>query len=611
MKRLVLATTIALVLSACQESEQVTTEAGQGAGASVTAPTQDSGQNESQRLQSLVNAFFQESLSRSPVYATFVGVHSFDDKFDDPISDKSLKEDLAFHQGYLARIGEIDANSLQGQDRLTYDIFKRDRELAIAGHRFPGHLQPYNQMWGVHNFYPMLGSGGSAQPFQTEQDYLNFISRTKGFVEYMDSTITAMQEGMEKGVVLPKSIVLKVIPQLQAHIVDTAEKSVFYGPVRMLQDNDSLTAEQKARLEQDYEKMIMEQIVPCYQRLLDFVQSRYLTAARDSVGLSALPDGTAWYEHMIATHTTLPLSAEEIHQYGLQEVARIRKEMEAVKEKVGFQGDLPAFFEHLRTDDAYFFQSEEAVIDAYQAVKEKINARLDTLFEIRPKADYEVRAVEPFRAASSAGASYQAPAPDGSRPGIFYINTYDLKAQPKYLLETLSIHEAAPGHHFQIAIQQEVEGLPQYRKFNGYTVFAEGWALYAESLGKDLGLFTDPMMWYGRLSDEQLRAMRLVVDTGIHAKGWTREQAMTFMAENSSMAASDIEAEVERYIAIPGQALAYKVGERAIRQMREKLKAMQGERFDIRQFHTQVLIDGAMPMPVLESKLVRWAKQQG
>jgi uncharacterized protein (DUF885 family) len=301
-----------------------------------------------------------------------------------------------------------------------------------------------------------------------------------------------------------------------------------------------------------------------------------------------LPNGKAWYEYQIKTNTTLSLSADEIHEIGLSEVARILSEMKKVKDTVGFKGDLKAFFSHLRNSDEFYFNTADELIAAYENVKQRIDASLPLLFDIAPKASYVVKPVEAYRAQSAAGASYQSPAPDGSRPGIFYINTFNLKAQPKFLLETLSIHEAAPGHHFQIALQQEIDGLPDFRKFGGYTVFAEGWALYAESLGKELGLFTDPYMWYGRLSDEQLRAMRLVLDTGFHVKGWTRQQGIDYMLANSSMAESDVVAEVERYIAWPGQALSYKLGQFKIQDLSDYSKQTLGENFDIKAYHTQI-----------------------
>lgn len=604
-----LALAVSLGVSACSSQKMASTAVQPNAAVDTTV-AMASAEKEAQKLTALLDKYFDETMERSPIYATFVGINQYNHLFGDPISDASVAKDLAFEQKYLTAINQIDESKLSGQDWLSYKIFKRDRELGIKSHKFDSHLIPISQMGGAHTYFAMLGSGGSAQPFSTEKDYRDFISRSRGFAEYMDSSVIAMQEGVQKGMVMPKPIVAKVIPQLEAHIVDDVKTSVFYGPVKMLEENESIETESKAQLKQDYIDSINQVIIPAYKRVRDYMRDQYSQSARDSVGLSGLPNGKRWYEHQIDTNTTLPLTAEEIHQFGQDEVARILAEMTKVKETVGFEGDLPAFFEFLRTDDQFYFETEQAVIDGYNDVKSRINARVGQLFEIFPKADYEVRPVEAYRAASSAGASYQSPAPDGSRPGIFFINTHDLKAQPKFLMETLSIHEAAPGHHFQIAIQQEVTGLPAFRKFGGYTVFAEGWALYAESLGKEMGLFTDPYMWYGRLADEQLRAMRLVVDTGLHAFGWSREKAIAFMTDNSSMAPSDVVSEVERYISIPGQALAYKTGERHIRMLRNRAKQQLGSNFDVKKFHTQVLIDGSLPMPILEAKIDRWIAQQ-
>ncbi|GEA13168.1 DUF885 domain-containing protein [Alteromonas sp. KUL49] len=567
-------------------------------------------QSEAQKLAVLTQQYFDESLSRSPLMATFYGVSEYNDQFNDPLSPELLADALAFEKRYLAELEKIDSTQLSGQDWISYEIFKNDRQHSIDGVRFGTQYMPISQMGGVHTFFPMLGSGQSAQPFNSVEDYDNFAKRTLGFATYMDSVVTYMKLGVKEGVVLPTPIAEKLLPQLSAHVVDDVTTSVFYGPVAALSENEGISEEDKARITADYKALILEVIAPAYQRVHDYVKNEYLPATRASVGLSGLPDGKAWYEYQIKTHTTLPLSADAIHEFGLQEVSRILDEMNKVRETVGFEGDLPAFFDHLRTDDKFYFTTEEDLIAAYTNVKADIDARLPALFNVFPKSDYVVKAVEPYRAASSAAASYMPPAPDGSRPGIFYINTRDLKAQPKFSLETLSVHEAAPGHHFQIAIQQEVEGLPLFRKFNGYTVFSEGWALYAESLGKELGLFSDPYMWYGRLNDEQLRAMRLVVDTGLHAKGWSREKAIQYMLDNSSMAESDAVAEVERYISMPGQALAYKTGERHIRELRESASETLGDKFDIRDFHTQILTDGAMPMPILSQKIEQWIAAQ-
>ncbi len=563
---------------------------------------------EKSALDQLVKQYSLESFDFNPINATFQGLREYNDQFGPIISQQNRDKELAFEKKYLKKINAINAQSLAGQELLTYKIFKQARENSIESSQFPQYQIPINQMFGMHNFYAVLGSGQNAQPFANEQDYRNFIKRSEGFARWMDSVIVAMKEGMQSGVILPEAIVKKLIPQLKAHLVENVKNSVFYGPLK--NPPKDLDEKSRAQLIADYETSIKQVIIPAYQRVHQFLVDEYLGKTRSSFGLSELPNGKAWYEFMIKTHTTLPLTAEEIHQFGLSEVSRILAEMKKVKETVKFDGDMSAFFEFLRTDSQFYFEKPQQLIQAYEDTKAKIDATLPKLFEVFPKADYVVKPVPEFQAASSAGASYQSPAPDGSRPGVFYINTHNMKSQPKFIMETLSIHEAAPGHHFQIAIQQEVKGLPDFRKYGGYTVFNEGWALYAESLGKELGLFSDPYMWYGRLVDEQLRAMRLVVDTGLHSFGWSREKAIEYMLANSSMAKSDVEAEVERYIVIPGQALAYKIGQRKIRQLREKGEHILGDQFNIKKFHTELLIDGSLPMPILQEKIDGWIKRQ-
>ena len=397
----------------------------------------------------------------------------------------------------------------------------------------------------------------------------------------------------------------KVLPQIEAMIVAEPGDSLFFAPVKAFPD--AVGAADRERLEAAYLAAIRDEVTPAFVRLRDFVRDEYLPATRSTVAWSALPDGEAWYAFYAQEHTTTTMTAEEIHQLGLSEVKRILGEMDRVRQTVGFEGDLEAFFEFLETDPQFYFTKGEDLLQGYRDLKLRIDAALPRLFSVFPKADYEVREVEAFRAQSAAGASYQAPSADGSRPGIFYVNTFNLKAQPKFGMETLSLHEASPGHHFQVTIQQELEDLPRFRRFGGdYTAYVEGWALYAEYLGKELGLFTDPYQWFGRLNDEQLRAMRLVVDTGLHAKGWTREQAIRFMLDNSTLAESDVESEVERYIAWPGQALGDKVGDLRIQAMRRRAEAELGPKFDVRDFHREVLSDGAVPMGVLEAKIDRW-----
>lgn len=601
MKKTLIALTLSTMLAGCNINNSTTAKTQTTPSAEQLTTAQ---QANAQQVRKIVDDYFNDSLKLYPISGTFVGRSEYNSQFQAPISPQSLAHQLLLEKKYLERINSIDASQLKGQALLNYELFKHDRKQAIKGSRFPSHMMPLNQMSGYHNLYAGLGSGKSAQPFKTIDDYDNFINRTDGFVLWLDSAVTAMREGTQQGITLPKVLAEKLLPQFEAQVVKDIEKSIFWTPITNIPE--SIQGHDRERLQNDYRNMIGKVLIPAYQRAAEFLKNEYIPMARQSIGYTQLPDGEAWYQHAIKEHTTLDLKAKEVHEIGLAEVARILKEMKKVKEQVAFDGDLPAFFDHLQNSDQFYFESEQAVIDGYNKIKDKIEERVPKLFEIKPKADYVVRAVEKYRAASAAGASYQSPAPDGSRPGIFYINTHNLKAQPKFILETLSIHEAAPGHHFQIALQQEIEGLPDYRKFGNYTAYAEGWALYAESLGQEMGLFTDPYMWYGRLVDEQLRAMRLVVDTGMHAMGWTREQAIDYMKANSSMAESDIVAEVERYIAWPGQALSYKVGQIKIRELRDYAEKALGDKFDIRKFHTQVLIDGSLPMPTLENKIKRW-----
>ncbi|WP_457934744.1 DUF885 domain-containing protein [Pseudoalteromonas sp. SCSIO 43210] len=561
-----------------------------------------------QQLDVLVAQYYDESLTYSPISATYNGRNEFNDQFTPAISKENRVKKAAFYKKYQQHLNFIDKAQLTGQSLLSFEILERDLALKLEGMQFPDYLLPINQMAGAHNTFAGFGSGQSAQPFNTAEDYTAFISRSEGFVKWLASVERSMAQGIKLGITLPKPLAEKLQPQFAAHVVKNAEDSLFWGPIKKLPE--SFSAQQKQKTTAQYRQLIMQHLVPAYKSMSDFLANQYIPNSRESVGYSDLPNGKAWYEYQIKKNTTLSLSADEIHDIGLSEVSRILSEMKKVKETVGFKGELSEFFDHLRDSDEFYYDTPEELIAAYENVKKKIDARLPLLFDIAPKAPYVVKAVEAYRAQSAAGASYASPAPDGSRPGIFYINAYNLKAQPKFLLETLSIHEAAPGHHFQIALQQEIEGLPDFRKFGGYTVFAEGWALYAESLGKELGLFTDPYMWYGRLSDEQLRAMRLVLDTGFHAKGWTRQQGIDYMLTNSSMAKSDVIAEVERYIAWSGQALSYKLGQFKIQELRDFSKKQLGDKFDIKAFHTQILIDGALPMPILEEKIKRWVKSQ-
>jgi len=555
-------------------------------------------------LNALVEEYFDQQLELSPMNATAIGDSRFDDRLDESTSPGYREKSLGLERAYLDRARAIDATQLSAGSRITLEIFVGEREQALAGQPFHEEYMPFNQMNGLPMDLVVYGSGEGPQPFATVADYDRFLKRVREFPRWVDGAIALMRTGMSRGITLPRPAVVKMIPQLREIVTPTAEASIFWGPIKATPK--SFSAAEAARLRDAYASAITKEVLPAYARLAGFLERDYLPAARTTVGWSDLPDGPAWYRWRIRGATTMDLPPDQIHQVGLDEVARIRAEMMAVKQQVGFQGDLDAFFKHLEDDPQFYFANEQELLGAYRDVKRRIDALLPKLFSDFPKADYEIRPVEAFRAASAAGASYQAPSADGKRPGIFYINTFNLKAQPRFGLETLSLHEAAPGHHFQISIQQELTGLPRYRRFNNYVSYAEGWALYAESIGKELGVFTDPYQWYGRLSDEMLRAMRLVVDTGLHAKGWSREKAIQYMLDNSSMAESDVTAEVERYIVWPGQALGYKLGQLRITALRAKAQAELGDKFDVREFHSQVLRDGALPMDVLSAKIDRW-----
>lgn len=560
-------------------------------------------------LDGLVERYFDELMALNPTTATMYGEHAYDDRLEltpTPAYQAAMRE---LSQRYLDAVLSVGPDDLSGQERLTRDIFLRERRLDLEADRFPWRLMPFDQYnGGIPETLALYGSGTNAQPFRTPEDYDRWIRRASQFPGWVEAAIAAMREGMRAGVTVPRVAMARSVPALDALVVQPVEDSPFYAPVRNIPT--SWPEAERRRIEGAMTRLVRDTLNPAYAKLRDFVRDEYLPACRDTVGWSALPDGPAWYAFTVATHTTLDLgdgAADDIHRTGLAEVARIRGEMQAVMRQVGFEGELKDFFRYVQEEPAFYFERPEDLIAGYEDVRLRINAALPKLFSHFPRADYVVRPIEAFRAEASAGAQYQPPAPDGSRPGVFYVNTFNLKAQPKFGMETLSLHEASPGHHFQDSMQMELTELPRFRRFGGYVAYSEGWALYSESLGRELGLFTDPMSWYGRLSDEMLRAMRLVVDTGLHARGWSREQAIRYMQDNSSLADTDIVAEVDRYIVNPGQALGYKVGDLRLQAMRRKYEAALGERFDVREFHWQVLKDGSLPLDVLEAKLDRWA----
>ena len=559
-------------------------------------------------LHALFDEHFERDLELNPLSATFIGDYRYNDRMANSNSPEYRAAAQAMDEEFLQRLLEIDRSQLGYQDQLSYDIFRINREQSLEGNQFPFHLQPINQFYSITNFFVQLGSGASAHPFKSVKDYEDFLSRADDFSEIIDQLVSNMQEGMQAGVTQPRILMAKLQPQIDAHVVDNAEDSNFYTPVRNMPEDFS--AEDRERLTAAYEDKIMNTIVPAYQRISNFIGDDYLDNARETVGLYAQPNGVSWYEYMVRIRTTTTMTPEEVHQVGLNEVARIHGEMHSVMEEVGFDGDLKEFFEYMNTDPQFFFDEPEQLIQGYRDMSDHIAGLSEKLFEIFPKTGFEVRRVEPFREKSASGGSYQAGTPDGARPGVFYANAYDLSARPNWAMESLYLHEAIPGHHFQIMIQRENEDLPNFRRFGGFTAFSEGWGLYAESLGKEIGVYTDPYQYFGGLNAELWRSIRLVVDTGIHAKGWSRQQVLDYMYENSAVAEARAVSEAERFMAIPGQALAYKVGQLKIRAIRDDAEARLGDKFDVKAFHTEVLRDGAMPLSMLESKINRWVEAQ-
>jgi uncharacterized protein (DUF885 family) len=573
--------------------------------AAATAPAVAT---ESQKLAATFDEYFERMLELNPLLATSIGDPRYNDRFVVGIAPDAIGRERAFEREFLARIEAIDRAKLTADEQVSYDIFRSARQREIDGFRFPDELIPLNQFYSTPNSFAQLGSGNGMQPFKTVQDYDAWLKRLDGFVAWTDQAIVNMKQGIERGYTLPRILAERTLPQLQAHVVAKPEDSIYWGPIRNMPTD--FPAAERERLTQAYRAAIETKVVPSYRKLHDFMRDVYVPKARASHGMQGLPDGDAWYAYNLRRITTTDYTPAQIHQIGLDEVKRIHGEMDAVMKRVGFEGTRKEFFTHLNTDPQFFWDRREDLIRGYVEIKGRVDPQLPKLFERLPKADYEVREVEPFREKSAAGGSYQAASEDGSRPGIFYANAYDLRARPKWAMEALSLHEGNPGHHFQISLQREQKDLPKFRRFGGYTAYSEGWGLYAESLGPELGLYTDPYQYFGRLEAELWRAIRLVVDTGLHSKGWTREQVLEYMDANSSAAEARRVSETERYMAIPGQATAYKIGQLKISELRSRAERALGPKFDVRKFHSVVLDDGALPLDVLESKVDRWIAAQ-
>ncbi|HRX89238.1 MAG TPA: DUF885 family protein [Steroidobacteraceae bacterium] len=565
------------------------------------------------QLEQLYAEFWEENLALNPLRATFVGDPRYNDRLPNFLSSDYQRTMREFQQRYLNRARAVGSDDLAGQARLSYEIFLRDRAMALEGMQFPDRLQPIDQFGSVASLIAQLGSGTNAQPFVTVADYDNWLRRAGQVPTLFDQAIANMREGIAQGVVQPRVLMVKVLPQLDALIVDEPEKSVFWGPIDMLPEGFS--AADRVRLTAAYRALVSDVLMPSYRKLRAFIADEYLPRTRATVGLDALPNGQAWYAYQVRDNTTTNLTPAEIHVIGLAEVARIHADMREVATQLGYPAqdgevDLAGFFRWMKDRPDMYFASREELLQSFRAFRTQIDPLLPQYFNLRPRAEYEIRTYEPFREASAAAGSYQGPSQDGTRAGIFYVNAFDLKARPRWTRNSLALHEAAPGHHFQIALQQELSSLPMFRRFGGETAFAEGWGLYAEHLGYEMGAYEDPVQHFGALDAELWRAIRLVVDTGLHSKGWSRQQVLDYMYANSPVEPTRAIAEAERFMAMPGQALAYKIGQLKILELRKLAEAQLGERFDIRAFHDEVLRDGSVPLEVLEEKIARWLAAQ-
>lgn len=562
---------------------------------------------------------FKERIN--PIEATKAGNFEYNNTIANYISDAYQNELKAEYQNFLNRLNEINLSELTRADQLSLKVMKWDCEIKLEGLQKPlvvitspmynlpsFELTPLTQIQSLHLYVAQLGAGGSVHPFNSVKDYEDWLERIEDYLDFLDTSIEMMKEGISKKIVLPAVLTQKTIDQLEEFIVKPTTEHLFYKPIKSLPDE--ISPVQRDRLAEKYKEMISKKLRPKYKELKKFLVEEYLPNSRSTSGFVDLPHGKETYEYLIRLHTTLNLSADQIHELGKNEVKRILREMEAAKNKIGFKGDIKAFFEFIRNSPEQMpFKKPEEVIDNFNSIKEKINGKLNEVFELSPKANFIVRRTEAFREAA-ASAEYVPGTKDAKRPGIFYIPIPEISKYNKFSDEALFLHEAIPGHHYQLSLQQENKELPAFLHPESMGVFVEGWALYAESLGKELGLYEDPIQYFGMLSMEMHRAIRLVVDTGIHSKGWTREQAIQYSLENEAASEESIITEIERYMATPGQALSYKMGQIKIRELRAKAEQELGENFDIRAFHNQILNSGSLPLVLLEEKIENWIGEQ-
>lgn len=575
----------------------------------------------SQTLAAIFEEYYQFKDRINPIEATKGGNFQYNEYIANYISDAYQTDLIVEYSTFLDRLAQIDTAQLSEADLLSMKVMQWDCEVKLEGLQNPlvittspiynlpsFELTPLIQVQSLHLYVAQLGAGGSVHPFNTVKDYEDWLKRLDDYIAFLDTSIANMKEGIAKGIVLPKVLTEKTIVQLEEFITKPVEEHLFYRPIQSMPEG--ISQSDRDRLEQEYQNVIETKLRPKYTELKQFLVAEYLPVCRTTSGIGALPNGSATYNYLIKLHTTTNLTADEIHELGKREVERILVEMEEAKNQIGFKGDIKAFLEYIRTSPEQMpFQDPQEVIANFNQIKEKINDKFDQVFELTPKADFVVRRTEAFREAS-ASAEYVPGTKDASRPGIFYVPIPNVSKYNKFADEALFLHEAIPGHHYQLSLQQENKALPKFLHPESLGVFVEGWALYAESLGKELGLYYDPIQYFGMLSMEMHRAIRLVVDTGMHSKGWTREQAIQYSLDHEAESEASIISEIERYMATPGQALSYKMGQIKIRTLRTKAEQKLGAQFDVRAFHSQVLNSGSLPLVLLEEKIENWINSQ-
>ena len=557
-------------------------------------------------FKKLTDNYFDDKNALSPLDATVNGQNQYNDQLVFEMTDSYRKKQADFFEKYENELTKVSTEKLSAEELNSYEIIKWEVEVGKEILKQPTNLMPIQQFWGTHLTMAQYASGSAAQPFKTEKDYKNFLKRMDLYAVWIDSAIVYMKKGIEKGMVLPKSLTVKVIPQFEEIITPKLEDNIFYSTLKTFPTD--FTEAQKSNLTKEYTAVINEKLMPQYQKMIAFLKTEYLPASRKTSGIGSIPNGKEIYKAYVKQWTTTDKSPEEIHEIGLKEVARLNAEMEKVKEQVGFKGTLKEFLNEVRNKkELKPYTKPEEVLAHFQKIYATIKPNVDKLFSLQPKTKFEIRRTEAFREKTSS-AEYIQGAVDGSRPGVFYVPIPNAKEYNVLEDEDLFLHEAIPGHHFQMSLQQENTSLPDFRRYNWFGAYGEGWALYTESLGKELGLYNDPYQYLGMLNDEIHRAIRLVVDTGIHSKGWTREQAIQYSLDNEAESEASITSEVERYMAIPGQALSYKIGQLKIIELRLKAEKELGAKFDIKKFHAMVLESGVMPLALLEKKIDSWIK---